>query len=52
MFYLGTMVKNTKSSSPVLIMECEDPFGQTWHTPGFKISSTPSQIDIPSPLIM
>ncbi len=45
-------MKNTKSSSPTLIMECIEPLGQMWQTPGFRTSSASSQTAMPSPEII
>ena len=45
--YFGTIVKNTKSLSPVLIIEWDEFLGQTCTTPGLKISFSSSHIASP-----
>ena len=50
--FFTTIVNMTRSSSPVLTIECSDPWGQMCITPGFRSSSIPSQNALPVPLII
>ena len=47
--FFTTTVSMTRSSFPVLMMVCSDPFGQMCITPAFSSSSTPSQMALPEP---